>query len=324
MNTGSKFRENRQIISERSTEQHMKPTLVIMAAGMGSRFGGLKQLISVDDAGHPIIDFSLYDARRAGFERVVFIIKHAIEADFKAAIGERMKQWFQVDYIYQENELLPEGFAGAIPEGRVKPWGTGHAVACCRDAVKGPLAVVNADDFYGARAFQTVFNFLDGPHGEHEQAMVGYRLRNTMTENGYVSRGICDVQDGYLTSITERVRIEKRGEAAAYIEDGREFPLTGDETASMNIWGFSAGMPEVLWERFPAFLEDRLRTDPLKCEYFLPNVMGQLLAEGKISVRVLPCEEVWHGMTYQEDLESVRQAVRELKAAGVYPEKLWE
>ena len=299
-----------------------RPTLVIMAAGMGSRFGGLKQLISVDDAGHPIIDFSLYDARRAGFAHVAFIIKRAIEEDFKQAIGRRMERFFQVDYVFQETDVLPAPYA--VPEGRVKPWGTGHAVACCREAVKGPLAVINADDFYGARAFQAVYRFLSGDRAPDEQAMVGYRLRNTMTENGYVSRGICGVRDGYLTDITERVRIEKRGDAAAYIEDGMEHPLTGDETASMNIWGFSAGMPQVLWDRFPAFLEARLPADPLKCEYYLPNVMGDLLREGKARIRVLPCEEVWHGMTYQEDLDSVRRAVRELKDAGVYPERLWE
>ena len=299
-----------------------KPTLVIMAAGMGSRFGGLKQLISVDDAGHPIIDFSLYDARRAGFEHVAFIIKRSIEEEFKEAVGRRMERYFHVDYVYQENDLLPEGFT--VPEGRIKPWGTGHAIACCRHVVRGPLAVVNADDFYGARAYQAIYRFLAGDPPLTEQAMVGYRLRNTMTENGYVSRGICDVEDGRLTAITERVRIEKRGDAACYIEGDVEYPLTGDETASMNIWGFAAGMPEVFWQRFPAFLEQRLGTDPLKCEYFLPNVMGDLLREGRTSVRVLPCEEVWHGMTYQEDLESVRQAVRELKAAGVYPQRLWE
>ena len=298
-----------------------KPTLVIMAAGMGSRFGGLKQLIDVDGAGHPIIDFSLYDARRAGFERVVFLIKHSIEAEFKAAIGRRMEERFSVQYVFQETDRLPAGFQ--VPEGRSKPWGTAHAVACCREALDGPFAVLNADDFYGARALQTVYDFLaaDPPAGQH--AMVGYRLRNTVTENGYVSRGICTVEHGALTQVVERVHIEKRGDAAVYLEDGREFPLTGDETVSMNLWGFSAGMADTLWERFPAFLSRRLPVDPLKCEYFLPDVVGALLREGKARVAVLPCEEVWHGVTYQEDLASIREAIADLKAAGVYPEQLW-
>ena len=290
-----------------------EPTLVIMAAGAGSRFGGLKQLKSVDDAGHPIIDFSLYDARRAGFCRVVFIIKHAIEEDFRRVIGDRMERYFDVNYVFQE------------PEGRrTKPWGTGHAVACCREVVTGPFAVLNADDFYGARAFRAVYDFLaaDPPAGRH--AMVGYRLRNTITEHGSVSRGVCAVENGFLTEITERLQIEKRGGAAAYIVDGVEYPLTGDETVSMNLWGFSAGMPETLWARFPAFLAAQSEDGLLKSEYFLPSVVGELLQEGKASVEVLPCDEVWHGVTYPEDLQSVRDAVAALKAAGVYPERLWD
>ena len=300
------------------------PTLVIMAAGAGSRFGGLKQLKSVDGAGHPIIDFSLYDARRAGFRRVVFIIKHAIEEDFRRVIGNRMERYFEVNYVFQEPDILPPGFT--LPEGfrRTKPWGTGHAVACCRGVVDGPCAVLNADDFYGARAFQAVYGFLaaDPPAGRH--AMVGYRLRNTITENGSVSRGICAVENGFLTEITERLQIEKRGGAAAYIEDGTEYPLTGDETVSMNLWGFAAGMPETLWERFPAFLAAQTADSLLKCEYFLPSVVGELLREGGASVEVLPCDETWHGVTYPEDLQSVRDAVAALKAAGVYPERLWD
>ena len=299
-----------------------KPTLVVMAAGMGSRFGGLKQIMPVDDFGHPILDFSLFDARRAGFERVAFIIKHAIEDDFKAAVGHRMEKYFHVDYVFQEPDVLPAGYA--VPEGRVKPWGTGHAVACCRGTVDGPFAVINADDFYGAGAFRTIFDFLAGEHPDSEQAMVGYRLRNTVTENGAVARGICTVRDGLLADVTERTKIEKRGSAAAYIEDGMEHPLTGDETVSMNFWGFSPKMLDELWTRFPAFLDERLVKDPLTCEYYLPSVANAVLQEGLGTVRVLDCGEVWHGVTYREDLDSVKAAIAALKAAGIYPEKLWD
>lgn len=299
-----------------------QPTLVVMAAGMGSRFGGLKQLMPVDGQGHPIIDFSMYDARRAGFERVVFIIKKAIEQQFRETIGRRMEDRFHVDYVFQEPDVLPAGYN--VPEGREKPWGTGHAVACCRGTVDGPFAVINADDFYGAGAFRAIYAFLAEERGPAEHAMVGYRLRNTVTENGSVARGICTVENGLLTGVTERTRIVKRGDAAAYLEDDGEHPLTGDETVSMNFWGFSPSMLDELWARFPAFLEEKLGSDPLKCEYYLPSVANALLQEGLARVHVLECNEVWHGVTYREDLQSVIDAIAALKQAGVYPASLWE
>ena len=299
-----------------------QPTLVVMAAGMGSRFGGLKQLMPVDPQGHPIIDFSMYDAKRAGFRRVVFIIKHAIEAQFRETLGKRMERQFDVSYVFQEPDVLPAGYT--VPEGRVKPWGTAHAVACCRGVVDGPFAVINADDFYGAGAFRTIYDFLAADRGPGEHAMVGYRLRNTVTENGYVSRGICTVENGFLTGVTERTHIEKRGAAAAYIEDGREVPLTGDEIVSMNFWGFSPAMLDELWARFPAFLDRQAAADPIKAEYYLPVVADAVLREGLGTVRVLECGEVWHGVTYREDLQSVQDAIAALKGAGVYPAELWE
>ena len=298
------------------------PTLVVMAAGMGSRFGGLKQIMPVDDAGHPIIDFSLYDARRAGFDRVVFIIKHAIEADFKAAIGTRMEQFFHVDYVYQELDVLPVGYA--VPKDREKPWGTGHAVACCHGVVDGPFAVINSDDFYGVGAFKAIYEFLASDRPDTEHAMVGYRLRNTVTENGYVSRGICTVENGLLTDVTERTHIEKRGNAAVYLESGIEYPLTGDETVSMNFWGFSGKMLDELRNRFPAFLAENLPENPQKCEYYLPAVANAVLKEGLGTVKVLHCNEVWHGVTYKEDLPSVKDAIADMKRSGIYPERLWE
>ncbi len=296
-----------------------EPTLVVMAAGMGSRFGGLKQLMPVDDAGHPILDFSIYDAYRAGFRRAVFIIKRALEADFRAAVGDRIAQTMRVDYVFQELGDLPEGFA--VPAGREKPWGTGHAVACCRGAVDGPFAVINADDFYGAGAFQAAYDFLTAPRSAGESAMVGYRLRNTVTENGSVSRGICTVENGLLTAVTERTQIEQRGDAAVYIENGAEHPLTGDETVSMNFFAFGPEMLDELWTRFPAFLERNLPENPLKCEYYLPSVVTAVLNERRGSVRVLDCDEVWHGVTYRADLPAVKSAIADLKRAGVYPEE---
>ena len=298
------------------------PTLVVMAAGMGSRFGGLKQIMPVDDFGHPILDFSLYDARRAGFEKVVFVIKEAIAEEFKAAVGRRMERFLDVRYVNQELWKLPEGFA--VPEGRVKPWGTGHAVCCCREAVDGPFAVINADDFYGAGAFQTIYRFLAAERPASEFGMVGYVLRNTVTENGSVARGVCSLDGRFLSGVTERTQIMPRGRAAVYVEDGVEHPLSGDETVSMNFWGFSRMMLDELWARFPAFLEANVPGNPMKCEYFLPSVVNALLDEGKASVEVLPCDEVWHGVTYQEDLQSVREAIAGMKARGLYPERLWE
>lgn len=296
-----------------------EPTLVVMAAGMGSRFGGLKQLMPVDDAGHPILDFSIYDAYRAGFRRAVFIIKRALEADFRAAVGDRIAKTMRVDYVFQELGDLPEGFT--VPAGREKPWGTGHAVACCRGAVDGPFAVINADDFYGAGAFGAAYDFLTAPRSAGESAMVGYRLRNTVTENGSVSRGVCTVENGLLTAVTERTQIEQRGDAAVYIENGAEHPLTGDETVSMNFFAFGPEMLDELWTRFPAFLERNLPENPLKCEYYLPSVVTAVLNERRGSVRVLECDEVWHGVTYRADLPAVKSAIAELKRAGVYPEE---
>ena len=299
--------------------QNTKPTLVIMAAGMGSRFGSLKQITPVDGQGHAIIDYSLFDAHRAGFERVAFIIKRGIEPQFHEAVGRRAEKHFEVRYVHQELDRLPEGFS--VPEGREKPWGTGHAVACCRGAVDGPFAVINADDFYGAEAYAAIFDFLSAAPGDGQYAMVGYRLRNTLTENGYVSRGVCAVENGLLTGVTERTHIEKRGHDAAWTEDGTHYEaISGDATVSMNFWGFSAGMLDRLWEFFPEFLRSGLSENPLRCEYFLPGVVNRLLDAGRCSVRVLECPARWHGVTYREDLENMRAAVAELRDRGLYPE----
>ena len=300
-----------------------EPVLVVMAAGMGSRFGGLKQITSVDDQGHKIIDFSLFDARRAGFKKVVFIIKHAIEEDFKAAIGSRMEKYFDVRYAFQELDRLPEGYS--VPAGREKPWGTAHAIACAAEAVDGPFAVINADDFYGRSAYQTIYDFLAAQTDPTEQAMVGYLLKNTVTENGHVARGVCEARDGYLTDVVEHTHIEKRPDGIVYTDDGVNFvPLADDTIVSMNLWGFSREMMKEFTGRFAAFLDANLPVNPTKCEYFLPSVANAQIHENLGRIRVLHTDETWYGVTYREDLQSVWDAIAQMKSEGIYPERLWE
>ena len=308
-------------------EMKKKPVLVIMAAGMGSRYGGLKQIDPVDAHGNKIIDFSIYDAVEAGFEKVVFIIKKAIEKEFKEHIGDRMAAHVKVEYVYQELFKLPDGFE--VPDGRVKPWGTGHAILCCEEVIDGPFAVINADDYYGKSAFQSVFNFLSQVQDENKYqfSMVGYKLYNTLTENGHVARGVCTVSErGLLTDICERTRIEKHGEKAEFTEDdGITWTgLSEDTLVSMNLWGFTRSILTELKERFPVFLNKELKENPLKCEYFLPFVVDELLKEEKAEVTVLKSTDRWYGVTYQEDKKTVVDAIEGFKAAGLYPEKLWD
>ena len=298
-----------------------EPTLVILAAGMGSRFGGLKQITAVDEHGHAIIDFSLYDAYRAGFSKVVFIIKHEIEEDFKNAIGRRMEKYFDVKYAYQQLDMLPEGYS--VPPTRTKPWGTGHAVLCSKDLVDGPFAVINADDYYGRSAYQSLYDFLAADRPENEHAMVAYLLKNTVTENGSVARGICQVENGYLTDVVERTKIFKDGKDAKFTEDGENFyPLSGDVPVSMNCWAFSNSMFEELESRFPSWLDDNLPGNPEKCEYFLPFVVNDMIKAGKGKIRVLNCHEAWYGITYKEDMDSVVNAIKNMRAEGIYPDAL--
>lgn len=303
-----------------------KPVLVIMAAGMGSRYGGLKQIDPVDENGHIIMDFSIYDAMQAGFEKVIFIIKKENEADFRESIGNRVAQKMQVEYVFQDLHNLPEGYH--VPEGREKPWGTGHAVLSCLSVVDGPFAVINADDYYGREAFRLIYDFLSS-HQDNEKyqyVMVGYYLKNTLTENGHVARGVCSTDgQGRLTGIVERTRIEKREKGPAYTEDDGKtwIALSEDSIVSMNMWGFTAGMLTELKERFAAFLERNLAKNPLKCEYFLPFVVDELLREDKAEVTVLPSKDRWYGVTYREDKPVVVQAMKDLKEAGYYPEGNW-
>ncbi len=305
-----------------------KPVLVVMAAGMGSRYGGLKQIDPIDGDGHIIMDFSIFDAVRAGFEKVVFIIKRENELAFREAIGDRLGKYVKVAYVFQELDNLPEGYS--VPEGRVKPWGTGHAVLSCIDEIDGPFAVINADDYYGVHAFRMAYDFLTENQNEkdgYRYMMVGYRLENTLTENGHVARGVCVTdEEGHLVKINERTHIEKRGEGAAYTEDdGATWTaLSADSTVSMNMWGFSASILTELKNRFSEFLDRNLSENPLKCEYFLPFVVDELLQEKKATVKVLKSEDKWYGVTYKEDKPMVMDAVQKMKDQGLYPQKLWE
>lgn len=304
-----------------------KPVLVIMAAGMGSRYGGLKQIDPVDSEGHIIMDFSMYDARKAGFEKVVFIIKKENEKDFRESVGDRISKYMEVSYVFQDVNDIPDGYA--VPEGRTKPWGTGHAILSCRDVVDSSFAVINADDYYGAEAFKLIYDYL-AAHGDDEKyryTMVGYKLGNTVTDNGHVARGICDMNEcGELMAIHERTRIEKRNGGIAYTEDDGEtwIPVSEDTIVSMNMWGFTNSILKELKERFPAFLDRGLEENPVKCEYFLPAVVSGLLEEDKATVAVLASADKWYGMTYKEDKPVVAAAIQKMKDEGVYPKNLWE
>ena len=303
-----------------------KPVLVIMAAGMGSRYGGLKQLDPVENHGQLIIDYSIYDARRAGFETVVFVIKPEIEEDFKRCIGDRVSKSMDVRYAYQLKEDLPEGYS--VPEERRKPWGTAHAALAARNVVDGPFAVINADDYYGPEAFREIYGYLSA-HADgdvYEYVMVGYLLKNTVTENGTVARGVCEeTADNFLTRVTERTKIEK-GEPPRYTEDDGQTwtELSGDTIVSMNMWGFTRSFLDEAWARFPAFLDKALAENPAKAEYFLPTVVSQLIDEGKARVKVLRSEDKWYGVTYREDKPTVVSAIAEKTASGLYPDRLWE
>ena len=304
-----------------------KPVLVVMAAGMGSRYGGLKQIDPVGGHGQLIIDYSIYDAHRAGFETVIFVIKRQIEDSFKAAIGDRLSRVMEVRYAYQELDDLPAGYT--VPEGRVKPWGTAHAILAARDLIDGPFAVINADDCYGPEGFRAIYDYLEGHPdrpGCYEYAMVGYLLGNTVTEHGHVARGICEEdKDGYLLRVTERTHIEPDGADARYTEDeGKSWHrLAGDTIVSMNLWGFSRSFVDEAWARFPAFLDRTLAENPLKGEYFLPGVVTQLLEEKKARVKVLRSHDKWYGVTYQEDKPAVMAALADKTARGLYPDELW-
>ncbi len=303
-----------------------EPVLIVMAAGMGSRYGGLKQMDPVGSAGELIIDFSLYDAVMAGFKKVIFIIKKEMEEDFRALIDNRAGRFIEVDYAFQDINDLPAGYS--VPEGRVKPWGTSHAVLSCRDKVNGPFAVINADDYYGAGAFHSMFEFLEQAQDSDKYcySMVGYRLENTLTEHGHVARGVCEITgDGYLKGITERTKIMWRNGEIQFTENEEDWEsVPQGTTVSMNFWGFTPSMMKEIQERFPAFLDKALAENPLKGEFLLPLTVDQLLKDNKATIKILPSKDKWFGVTYKEDRESVVNALQSMKDKGLYPEKLWD
>jgi NDP-sugar pyrophosphorylase family protein len=299
----------------------MKPELVVMAAGMGSRYGGLKQLETVGPSGETVMDYSIYDAQRAGVERVIFVIRRELEAAFRKTVGARYERWMEVSYVFQELDSLPRGFN--VPEGRVKPWDTGHAVLSARSAVKAkaPFIVINADDFYGSTAYNRLAHWLQENPAKH--AMVAFRLVNTLSEHGSVARGICRVAtNGYLLSITEHTGLERDGDGAKEIgENGQNIRFTGQEPVSMNLWGFQPEFMEELETRFAEFMT--ARGTELKAEFFLPSVVDALVTEGRWTVQVLDTPDRWFGVTYREDKALVEKRIGALVAQGIYPESLW-
>ena len=304
-----------------------KPVLVVLAAGMGSRYGGLKQIDPVDEYGNIIIHYSLFDAYRAGFRSVVFIIKPELEDTFREVIGPKTHELMEVHYAHQIMTDLPAGYT--VPEGRTKPWGTTHATLAARNIIDGPFAIINADDYYGIEAFKTIYDYLcdhpDTPE-RYEYAMVGYLLKNTVTDNGSVARGVCTTtEDGYLENVVERTKIVKGEVMPRFTEDdGASWTdLPGDTIVSMNLWGFNSSFMKESMDRFPAFLDEALKTNPMKGEYFLPLVVSQLLSEKKARVRVLSSVDKWYGVTYKEDKPVVVEALARMCKEGLYPEGLW-
>jgi dTDP-glucose pyrophosphorylase len=296
-----------------------------MAAGIGSRYGGLKQMDPVGLNGEIIIDYSVFDALRAGFGRVVFLIRRDIQAAFRDKVGRAAEKRVDTSYVFQELLNLPPGFA--VPADRKKPWGTGHAVLSCKDAVQEPFAVINADDFYGATAFQALVQYLRQAQdcdGVYNYGMVGYALANTLSEHGHVARGVCEVTpDGFLVDVRERTHIERLADGIRYTENGTHWVMLPPESiVSLNTWGFTLSIFRELETRFSLFLQKNA-AHLTKAEYFLPDVVGDLVKEGKARVKVLPTNEKWYGVTYQEDRPRVQAAIRDMIRQGIYPEKLW-
>jgi UTP-glucose-1-phosphate uridylyltransferase len=300
----------------------MKPTLLVLAAGMGSRYGGLKQLDGVGPHNEPILEYSAFDAIRAGFGKLVFVIRPDFAAEFKAQVTRKFDDRLPVEFVYQNLHDVPASFS--VPPSREKPWGTGHAILCAAEAINSPFVAINADDFYGAAAYQKLSDYLSqiDDLSRNDYAMVGYTLRNTLSPHGTVSRGLCQVQDGYLQSIEEVTKIEKDGSAARYFDGaGQAHPLTGDELASMNIWGFTPALFDHLRRKFERFLHQH--GHQAKSEFYIPSVVGELVDEGTATVKMLHSTDPWFGVTYQEDKPIVVQNIQQLIASGRYPKNLW-
>lgn len=302
----------------------VKPTLLIMAAGMGSRYGGLKQIDPVGPNGEIIMDYSLYDAKRAGFERVIFVIKEEFHKDFKNTIGRRIEPHMEVEYVFQTLEDLPYGYD--VPDNRVKPWGTGHAVIAARDEIDGPFACLNADDYYGPEVFRKIYDFLAGDRKPGEHAMGAWEMKNTTSPHGHVARGVSELDaENNLVRIVERTKIEMDGDDARFTEDGGETwqPLPGTSPVSMNFWGFGPEMMGLLKEGFIEFVDEAIQRDQPTAEFLLPTFVDSLIAKGVAVVRAFPVKDRWFGVTYREDKPNVMYALAELHRSGQYPTPLW-
>jgi len=302
-----------------------KPMLIVMAAGIGSRYGGLKQIEPVGPHGEILLDYSVYDAKRSGFEKIIFVINRKMELAFRGRIEQSVGISIDVEYAYQDLDNLPAGHL--IPQGRIKPWGTAHAVLCCKDIVDTSFAVINADDFYGRSAYQSLAVFLQQAETKNsisDFCMVGYPLENTLTEHGYVSRGICSVdQQGDLIEIHERTRIQKINGKIKYLGKNQTWiEIPDGSMASMNFWGFTPELFDELQERFEKFLDEH-EANLATAEFFLPDVINDLLKDQRASVRVIPTREHWFGVTYPEDANGVKRAIQSMVEKGVYPKKLW-
>lgn len=296
------------------------PTLLVLAAGIGSRYGGLKQMDQVGPSGETIIDYSIYDAVRAGFGKVVFVIRRDIENDFKKIFVDMLKDRIEVDYVFQETNMVPKGVS--FSSGRNKPWGTGHAVLVAEQKINGPFAVINADDFYGSGSYRIMADFLTSSSDDAEYSMVGYRLDRTLSDHGYVARGVCEAgHESYLKIVNERTRIEIEQGEIIFTDDGLITRLTGNETVSMNFWGFKKPVFEHLNKYFTQFVIEN--SDDPKAEFFIPLLITGLIEEDKVKVKILKTDESWFGITYREDKPGVIENIKELVRKGVYPSKLW-
>ena len=301
----------------------MKPILLIMAAGLGSRYGGLKQIDKIGPNGEILLELAVHDAIKAGFEKIVCILREEIEEEFKELIGNKLEKYAEIRYAIQKIDNLPQGYT--VPTGRTKPWGTGQAILCAKDVVDAPFVAINADDFYGQEAFNKIYKFLTTNNDENMYGMIGYKLCNTLSENGHVARGVCKVRDGYLEEVVERTKIIKKGESAFYTEDEVNWTeLESSSPVSMNMWAFNTNIFEALEDQFKTFLDIEAIKDPKKSEYFIPSVVSSLLANNKIKVKVMESKDKWYGVTYQEDKYIVRAAIENMIKEGIYHENIWE
>jgi len=299
----------------------MKPTLLVLAAGLGTRYGGLKQIDAVGPHGQTIIDYSIYDGIRAGFSKMAFVIRHYFEAEFREKVSSKFDRFVETVYAYQELDACLGDFR--LPQDRTKPWGTGHAILVCRDLIHEPFAVVNADDHYGVHSLQTIADFLTHAKTTADHAMVGYVLRNTLSQHGGVSRGVCQCDEQmFLRSVVECKKIERTTTGVEYVDgDGKVRVLTGDEIVSMNLWGFQPSIFSHLQRQFERFLRDH--GGESKAEMYIPSVVDTVVADGAARVKVLQTHDTWFGVTYRQDRDMATQYIHKLIAAGVYPERLW-